>query len=192
MEAANTKGVIGVLGGMGPLATVDFMHKLLDATPAEFDQDHVPIVVSSIPQIPDRSAAFRGNGSSPLAAMIESGRRLSSAGAELVVVPCNTAHLWFNELRAALDLPMLHIVDAALEDVLAMVEPSAPIGLLCTDATLASGLYVERSQRSATSSAQRRWELPTDQEMRTLVMPGIEAVKAGQSDRASALLQEAA
>ena len=72
-------GVVGVLGGMGPLATVDFMQKLIAATPAEFstrEQDHVPVVVSSIPQIPDRLPAFRGQGTSPLADMVGSGRRL--------------------------------------------------------------------------------------------------------------------
>ena len=63
-----TPGLIGVLGGMGPLATIDFMRKVLIATPAASDQDHVPMVVSSIPQVPDRTAAFRGEGISPLAA----------------------------------------------------------------------------------------------------------------------------
>lgn len=58
----NTEGVLGVLGGMGPLATTDFLRKLLEATPARFDQDHVPVVTSCIPQVPDRTAAFRGKG----------------------------------------------------------------------------------------------------------------------------------
>ena len=114
-----TRGLIGVLGGMGPLATIDFMHKLLAATPADADQDHVPVIVSSIPQVPDRAAAFRGEGVSPLAAMIASGRRLVRAGAALVLMPCNTAHLWFDEVQGALGVPMLHLVDAALEDAIA-------------------------------------------------------------------------
>jgi aspartate racemase len=137
LEAA--PGLIGVLGGMGPLATVDFMQKLIAATTratnATRDQDHVPVVVSSIPQIPDRNAAFRGEGVSPLAAMISSGQRLIQAGAGLLVVPCNTAHLWFDELEAALPVPMMHMVDAALEDAASGMQAGARLGLLCTDAT---------------------------------------------------------
>jgi aspartate racemase len=180
-----TRGLIGVLGGMGPLATIDFMHKVLVATPVETDQEHVPVIVSSIPQVPDRTAAFRGDGVSPLAAMIASGRRLVRAGASLVVIPCNTAHLWFDDVQAALGLPMLHLVDAALADALASVGSHATIGLLCTDATLASGLYMNRTP-------QVRWALPTAHEMLDWVMPGIQAVKAGELDRASELLCAAA
>ena len=180
-----TRGLIGVLGGMGPLATIDFMHKVLAATPADTDQDHVPMLVSSIPQVPDRAAAFRGDGASPLAAMIASGQRLVRAGASLVVIPCNTAHLWFDDIQRALGLPMLHLVDAALADAVAAVGGSGTIGLLCTDATLASGLYMNRTP-------QVRWALPTVHEMRDWVMPGIWAVKAGELDRGAELLGAAA
>jgi aspartate racemase len=184
-HAGSPTGVIGVLGGMGPAATIDFMHKVLSATPATRDQDHVPMVVSSIPQVPDRTAAFRGDGASPLAAMIASGQRLAQAGAGLVVMPCNTAHLWFNGVQGALGLPMLHLVDAALEDAIALVGADAPIGLLCTDATLASGLYLNRTPRV-------HWVLPTATEMLDRVMPGIEAVKAGELGRGGELLCAAA
>lgn len=179
-------GVVGVLGGMGPLATLDFLRKMLEATPASIDQDHVPVVVSSIPQVPDRTAAFRGTGPSPLRAMLASARRLADAGAGLVVMPCNTAHLWFDELQRELGLPMLHLVDAAIEDAVAMGEGLLRIGLLATDATLASGLYVNRRAGDV------RWLLPTAGEMLELVMPGIAAVKGGELDRGRELLGAAA
>ncbi|MEO8059670.1 MAG: amino acid racemase [Burkholderiales bacterium] len=184
----SVQGLVGVLGGMGPLATIDFMHKVLGATPASSDQDHVPLIVSSIPQVPDRTAAFRGDGASPLAAMVASGQRLADAGAGLVVIPCNTAHLWYAEIQSALDLPMLHLVDAALEDAIASVGAGASIGLLCTDATLASGLYMNRPQ----PGLRVQWALPTANEMLELVMPGIEAVKAGDLARGAELLSAAA
>ncbi|MDC6168561.1 aspartate/glutamate racemase family protein [Paucibacter sp. XJ19-41] len=187
MLAVVDTDVVGVLGGMGPLASLDFMHKMLAATPAARDQEHVPVVLSSIPQVPDRTEAFRGEGDSPLAAMLASGRRLRDAGAGLVVMPCNTAHLWFDELQAALGLPMLHLVDAALEDAVASAGLSARIGLLATDATLASGLYLNRP-----ASQQVQWLLPTASEMLDWVMPGIQAVKAGRLGEASALLLRAA
>ncbi len=169
-------GVVGVLGGMGPLATVDFLSKLLAATPAASDQEHVPVVVSAIPQVPDRTLAFRGEGASPLPAMIDSARRLKAAGAGLVVIACNTAHLWFDELREAVGLPMIHLVDAAIADAAVLAGPTGRIGLLGTDATLASGLYINRG---GATPAPIHWLLPTAREMTELVMPGIEAVKAG-------------
>lgn len=179
-------GVVGVLGGMGPAATLDFLRKMLEATPAQRDQDHVPVVVSSIPQVPDRSAAYRGEGASPLAAMVASAQRLVAAGAGLVVVPCNTAHLWFDAVQAAVGLPMLHLVDAALAEAGEQVGAGARIGLLATDATLASGLYVNRA------GAQVQWMLPTAVEVIERVMPGIAAVKAGDAARGTAALQAAA
>ena len=184
-------GLVGVLGGMGPRATLDFLHKVLAATPALSDQDHVPLIVSSIPQVPDRTAAFRGDGASPLLAMVASGRRLALAGAGVVVIPCNTAHLWFADIQRALGLPMLHLVDAALEDAVADAGAGASIGLLCTDATLASGLYMNRTLCVA-KAAGVQWVLPTAGEMLDLVMPGIASVKAGVLDRGAELLCQAA
>ena len=187
----NTDNVVGVLGGMGPLATIDFLHKMLRATPAQSDQEHVPVVVASIPQVPDRTAAFRGEGESPLPAMLASGRRLADAGAGLVVVPCNTAHLWFDELQPALGLPMLHLVDAALAECATLAGDDGPIhriGLLATDATLASGLYPNRTP----SGSGLQWLMPTAAEMLELVMPGIVAVKAGDLAVGGRLLHAAA
>lgn len=171
--------IVGVLGGMGPLATVDFLRKVLDSTPATRDQDHVPMVVCSIPQIPDRTAAFRGAGESPLGAMLACGSRLKAAGAAVVVMPCNTAHLWYAQVESALQTPMLHMVDATLREVLMLVGREASIGILSTDATLASGLYVNRSR---SEYAGLSWVQPTAVEMLESVMPGIEAVKAGHLD----------
>ena len=184
---ADQPGVVGVLGGMGPLATIDFMHKMLLATPAASDQEHVPVVVSSIPQVPDRTEAFCGVGASPVAAMVSSAQRLVSAGAGLVVISCNTAHLWFDEVRSAIDLPMLHLVDAALQDARSTAGPNARIGLLATDATLASGLYINRSPLLADVGAVQ-WVLPTAHEVIEWVMPGIAAVKAGQLTQGAELL----
>lgn len=185
---AMTTGVVGVLGGMGPLATIDFMHKMLQATPAAADQEHVPVVVSSIPQVADRSAAFRGEGDSPLPAMLASGRRLVDAGAGLIVMPCNTAHLWWDALAPALGLPMLHLVDAALAETVERTGAGARIGLLATDATVAAGLYPNRTP----AGSGLQWLMPTAAEMLQGVMPGIAAVKRGDLAAGRAALQPVA
>ena len=186
---SSTSRLLGVLGGMGPLATIDFLRKVLDATPARTDQQHVPVLTASIPQIPDRTAAFRGEGQSPLPAMIDSGRRLVAAGAALIVMPCNTAHLWFEPLRATLGVPMLHLVDAALDEASEFVGTDASLGLLATEGTIASGLYASRRRQDVGPT---RWLLPTPREMAKWVTPGIAAVKAGDEALGHDLLSRAA
>lgn len=177
--------VVGVLGGMGPLATVDFLRKLVQATPARTDQEHVPVVVSAIPQVPDRTAAWLGQGASPLPALRASAQRLVAAGASAIVMPCNTAHLWFDELQSGVALPMLHLVDAAVDAVVQRLGPGAPVGLLATEATLHSGLYTRRRNGDV------HWVLPTARERETWITPGIAAVKAGRLPAGRALLDPA-
>ncbi|MFM2447825.1 MAG: hypothetical protein RIS44_275 [Pseudomonadota bacterium] len=190
------QGVVGVLGGMGPLATVDFLHKMLLATAADHDQDHVPVLACNMPQIPDRTQAYRGQGPSPLPAMLANAQRLVAGGAGLIVVPCNTTHLWLDELQREIPLPMLHIVDAALAEVdsrtKSQIRP-VRVGLLATDATLSSGLYMNRRFASDEVGCDPfQWSLPTAVEMVEHVMPGINAVKSGQLDKGRQHLQTAA
>lgn len=180
-------GLIGVLGGMGPLATVDFMRKMVQATPATRDQDHAPALISSIPQIPDRTRAFQGKGETPLPALLACAQRLEAAGAGVIVIPCNTAHLWFDAIQAEITIPMLHIVDAALKMASTFSGITPRIGLLATEATIASGLYTHRAHGAAVE-----WLLPGASEIREWVTPGIAAVKAGRLDAGRALLLQAA
>jgi aspartate racemase len=139
--------LLGVLGGMGPLATVDFLAKLVAATPADGDADHVPHVTVSIPQIPSRVAAILHGGASPLPALLDARDRLRAAGATHYAMPCNTAHRWHDALCDGLDGPFLHIADAAADAVAPLVAPGARVGVIATEATHAIGLYAERLAR---------------------------------------------
>jgi len=167
--------LLGVLGGMGPLATVDFLAKLCAATPADGDADHVPHVTVSIPQIPSRVAAILRGGESPLPALIDARDRLRAAGATCYAMPCNTAYRWYDELRAGLDAPFLHIADAAVGEVAAQVPAGATVGVIATEATHAIGLYAARLERAgyavATPSAADN----------ARVVEGIAAVKRGDA-----------
>ncbi|MDP3699339.1 MAG: amino acid racemase [Hylemonella sp.] len=174
---------LGVLGGMGPLATVDFLNKLTQATTATHDQDHIPMVVHFCPQIPDRSDALAAQGPSPLPSMIAAARQIERSGAQALVIPCNTAHAWYEELSASLGIPLLHIVDAAV----AQIPPELrrePVGLLATRGTLASGVYTLRQPGL-------NWVQPLEQEMSDWVMPAIRALKSGDMEGARRLLQSA-
>ena len=173
---------IGVLGGMGPLATADFMAKLVYATPVTHDQDHFPVSVDSTPQIPDRVAALEGRGCDPLPALVVAARRLQAAGCDLIAMPCNTAHLWHARLATQISLPLVHIVEAVDAELGAVHK----VGLLGTTSTLRHGLYQDYP------GANRHWVLPKSDEMRDLVMPGIAAVKVGDMVTAARLLRSAA
>ncbi len=170
---------------MGPLATVDFLRKVVDATSAASDQDHIPLVVYSVPQIPDRTAAFFGWGPSPFSAMLKGVRTLETAGVESIAIPCNTAHLWHSQLQTHTPVEILHIVKATLEQVESRYGQPR-LGLLATAATVESNLYQSHGQENSL------WVLPTAHELQHYLMPGIQAVKAGDLQQASTLLKYAA
>ncbi|HUZ62869.1 MAG TPA: amino acid racemase [Acetobacteraceae bacterium] len=165
--------ILGVLGGMGPLASAQFMTRLTLLTPAERDQDHIPAILWSDPRVPDRVAAQRG-GESPLPALLAGLRGLEAAGCGAVAMPCNTAHGWFDAMQAATALPILHIVDATAAE-LRRVGITGTVGVMGTTATLAMRLYQDRLERQG-------WPCitPTEAEMRDLVSPAIAAVKANR------------
>lgn len=130
---------VGVLGGMGPLATAAFYLNVIRLTPVERDQDHVPLVILSDPSIPDRTAFLLRGGLDPRPALIQGAQRLRSAGAELLVVPCNTANLWIDEIAQASQLEPLRWLDIAVEAV--AQSGARSVGLLATTGTLTAGIY---------------------------------------------------
>jgi aspartate racemase len=178
--------MLGVLGGMGPLATADFYEKLIAQTPAARDQEHVPVVIYAVPQVPDRTVALLEGGPSPLPALQTGLETLVAAGAQAIAIACNTAHAWYDELAAASPVPILHIADAAAAAAVRIAGPGARLALVATTGTLAAGFYPRRL-------AERGFECaaPTDAEMRELVMPGIGKVKAGAIDEGGRLLERA-
>jgi aspartate racemase len=178
---------LGVLGGMGPLASAEFMRRLTLLTPATRDQDHIPAILWSDPRIPDRTTARLAGGEDPLPALTHGLRGLEAAGAGAVAIPCNTAHGWFEGMQAATSLPILHIVDAAADELIRLDVQGGPIGLMATAGTLAMGLYQDRLAARGFTCL-----VPTDAEMETLVTPAIAQVKANEVTAAYAPLAEAA
>lgn len=173
MQSTQAPRLIGILGGMGPAATLDLQQKILHATAAERDQDHVPTIVWNVPQLPDRLAAIFADGPSPLPDLIHAARIMQSAGATAIAMPCNTAHYWAADLQAALDIPLLHIADAVLD---ALPAATRRLGLLSTPATVKAGFYQERFGRRGIDTL-----LPTAEESEVL-MQAIRAVKAGHPE----------
>ncbi len=167
--------VLGVLGGMGPLASAQFMLRLTLLTPAQRDQDHIPAVLWSDPRIPDRMAAKYGNGEDPLPALLRGIRGLEQAGCGAIVIPCNTAHGWYDQMRAATALPIPHIIDAVADDLARQGILSGTIGLMGTAATLRMRLYQDRLDARG-----YRCITPDQDQMDRLVSPAIAMVKANR------------
>jgi aspartate racemase len=168
------RGVLGVLGGMGPLATADFFAKLVALTPASSDAEHVPVLVASLPQIPPRVPAILGDAASPLPALLAVRDRLVAGGATLIAMPCNTAHHWYDALARG-GPPMLHIAEAAIAALRAVQRPPAHVGLVATAGTLASGFYQRRLSQAGYASV-----LPDDEGLARDIVPAIAAVKSGR------------
>jgi aspartate racemase len=170
---AMTDKVLGVLGGMGPLASAQYMLRLTLLTPASKDQEHIPAVLWSDPRVPDRGGA--PGGADPLPWLLRGIEGLKRAGCGAIVVPCNTAHAWYDQMLQVAGMPMPHIVDAAAADLARIGIAPARIGLMGTATTLRMKLYQQRLSSLG-------WECiePTAEQMTHLVSPAIARVKANQ------------
>ena len=133
------KKVIGILGGMGPLATADLFEKLTLHAAASCDQEHPRVCVDSNTAIADRTAALLRGGADPVPEMVKSAKRLESIGAELLVMPCNTAHNFYDAVASSVSIPVLHMIALTRDALLARGVRCA--GLLATDGTVQTGVY---------------------------------------------------
>ncbi len=164
---------VGVIGGLGPLATLDFFGRILRRTRAAREQDHLRLIIDNNTKTPDRNAHLRGEGPSPGPALAASARGLQIAGADMIVMPCNTTHAWETDIRASITVPFLSIIDVTTEAV-ADLRPEAA-GVLAVDACLAMRLY----QDALTRAGIRPVVLPPDSQ-RTF-MELVYRIKAGDA-----------
>ena len=176
--------VIGILGGMGPAATADFYSKIVRATPALRDQDHPQALIWSDPSIPDRTSALAGDGPHPGPQLADGARRLERGGAGLIAVPCNTAHAFLAEIQAAVDIPVLNMIeetrDRVIEDGLV---PARKIARLAARGTVRARLYQHAFARSGVEV------VVPDVALQERVAEAIACVKSDASDaRAGELL----
>ena len=177
------KKTLGIIGGMGPAATCDLMEKIISLTAAEKDQDHIHVIADVNTNIPDRTAAILHGGADPAPEMIRSAQRLEAAGAELLLLPCNTAHYFYDRVAAAVDVPILHmprLTAAALRE--AGVKKAA---VLATDGTVRSGVY-ESALRAEGVEPLYPGEADEDVLMRLI----YDGVKARHADLASFPVRE--
>ena len=168
---------VGVLGGMGPDATIDFMSKVIALTTAETDQDHIRMIVDHNPKVPDRQAAILHGGADPGVELAAMATRLANAGADFLVMPCNSAHAFLEPVRRATTIPFVSIVDLSIREA-GLIRPDArAIGVLATDGLLATDIYQRALREAGYSSV-----LPEPEDLVRL-MTLIRRVKAGDKSR---------
>ena len=168
-----TKQTIGVIGGMGPMATADLFRKMILRTDAESDAGHAHIIIDNVPSIPNRTEAILYGGPSPLPMLTESAMRLKNAGADFFILPCNTSHFWFDELCRASGLDGLSMVEAAADELVR--RGVGCCGILATDGTVKSGIY-----KSALEKRGIRAVNPSEAGQREVMRLIYDCVKAGR------------
>ncbi len=147
MPSRPTKRRIGILGGMGPEATVLLMSRIIARTPADDDSDHVPLLVDNNTQVPSRiKALIEKTGEDPGPVLIDMARRLEAVGVAALAMPCNTAHHYASRIRAAVSIPFLDMIELSADAVAGAGRASSGsgqrrIGILASPAVRITGIF---------------------------------------------------
>ena len=169
---------LGVLGGVGPAATVDFISKVIKHTPAQKDQDHIKMIVQQNPQIPDRTANLLYNEPDPTIAMFSTCKRLEAEGAQAIAIPCNTAHAFVGQIQPHISIPIVNMLNATIDHIVLQYGKDTQVGLLATSGTIQSRVYHD-------VAAEQDIEIlipdPTHQQYVMESIYGPQGVKAGFS-----------
>ena len=168
---------IGILGGMGPEATVDCFAKIIKSTPAKRDQDHLRVIIDSNPSVPDRTAAIIGAGESPVPVLVAGCHTLQQAGADFVIIPCVSAHFFLDEIQQQIALPILSIFDAVSETIRSDHPDIKTVGLMGTSGTISGGLFQKRLAADGIDT------IVPGKAQQSKVMAAIYDIKNSQPDR---------
>ncbi len=165
---------IGILGGMGPEATLGLYGKIIQTTPAAKDQDHLRVIIDSNPKIPDRTPAIIANAENPVPAMLASGKTLESAGVDFIIIPCISAHFFLSELQQGLKVPILSAPDAVADKISQEFSNVKTVGLISTTGTIQGGKFAQRLLQNSIATV-----VPNDNDQKA-VMAAIYYIKATQ------------
>lgn len=181
------KKTIGIIGGMGPAATVDLFNLIVENTDASCDQEHIHILIDCNPTIPDRTSAIINGTESPLKELCLSAERLAEAGADFLIIPCNTSHYFIDQIGEKVSIP---IIDMIKETALyARSTGYQEAIILCTEGTRKTGVYTQRFEQQGVKAIYPDREL--QEEVNRIIYDGI---KSGAIDydvtKFNALLKE--
>ncbi len=175
--------ILGVLGGLGPLATVYFMDLIVKMTEAKKDQDHISMIVLNHAAIPDRTEYILDNSKpNPLPTMIEDAKKLQAAGSAYVVMPCNTAHFFYEQIQKNLSIPMLNIIEETVKE--SCEKGVKKLGILATKGTVSAGSYQNMCEKYGIE-----WAVPSAEDEQSLMNIIYSQVKAGKEINISEFLR---
>lgn len=162
---------IGIIGGMGPLATYDLFGKIIKNTDAKKDQDHVHIYIDNNTEIPDRTSAILGKGESPVPQLVRSAIKLESLGADALVMPCNTAHYFYEDIVKYIHIPMIHMPKETAVEV--KKSEYRKVGILATEGTYKSGIYQKAFDEEAVE-----YIVPSAEEQKVIMSVIYDGIKS--------------
>ncbi len=175
---SNDEPVVGIVGGMGPEATADLYGKIIAGTPAATDQLHVPVVMVADPRIPDRSEAILADGEDPLPYLVRAAQRCVAAGADFIIMPCNSAHYFLERMQEEVEVPIIDMVEELARHLHDEHPEVRAAGLMATTGTVRSGLYERRLHEVGIDLV-----LP-DERDQDEIMQCIYEIKSGSRERA--------
>ncbi|MGE5633019.1 MAG: aspartate/glutamate racemase family protein [Caulobacteraceae bacterium] len=138
---------IGILGGMGPLATVDIFKKIVMMTDAHSDNEHIPVLIDNNTKIPDRTSYILGKGGSPLNELVRSAVRLETMGADVIIIACNTAHYFYDDIVKHVKIPVINMIEETAKEIRNNRPDVKQVGLLATEGTCKAGVYKKVFER---------------------------------------------
>ena len=171
---------IGILGGMGPEATLDCFGKIIKNSPASKDQQHLRVIIDSNPKVPDRTPAIIGAGESPVPVMIKGCQALERAGADFIIIPCVSAHFFLNEIKQQSPLPILSIIDATAETISRDYPEINVVGLMASTGTVKGEKFQTRLANDEITT------VVPDEHNQSGIMAAIYDIKNSQSKRSRA------
>lgn len=170
------KATLGVIGGVGPLATVYFADMVVRLTRAACDQDHIPMLIFNDSQIPDRTAHIMDSSKpNPLPTMIRDAKLLESCGVDYIAIPCNTAHYFYSQIQSSVKIPIINIIEETVKHIISNIDSVKKIGIMATAGTIYAGSYQRECQKHSIECL-----VPNEAEQRALMDIIYNQVKAGR------------
>lgn len=170
--------IVGILGGMGPAATIDFMSRVLRNTPADDDEDHIRMFIDHNPKVPSRiKALIDKTGESPAPVLQKMARTLESIGADFLAMPCNTSHHYISDIENVIEIPILNMIDLTVQDVISNTDNMRKVGILASTAVLNVNIYSKAFQKKDIIVIE-----PQDEQQQK-IMDVIKAVKRNDTEQ---------
>lgn len=172
---------VGIFGGMGPEATANFYAEIVRLTPAKKDQEHLPVLIYSLPQVPDRSSCIASGSREIVPYLTHAVKKLERGGASFIAIPCNTVHYYHADMQRAVRIPVLNMITEAADAIKREYPQASTVGLLATSGTVRTKLYEDELTKRGLKVV-----LPDETTQQCCVMDAVYSIKSGGSKNTQA------